>query len=259
MIEINDLKKNVPSLFAIQASPKMSERYAFVSTFDLIKPLLKTFDITQASQRATRKNGRNPAHTRHMLRMRMKGIKPLVGGTFPEVVITNSHDGQSRISLHGGLFRLVCSNGLILPLTPGSAAHANFVHLGDRQRIVDAANNVVEITKDCEAVLRRMIGSKMTDKQAAAFAKKAALAAYGDDFNSFDPKLLLEARREEDKDNTVWNILNRVQENITRGGVSFASRSSGRNFSTRGITHIGRTLDFNGALWQLAEGYAKAA
>lgn len=259
MIELNDLRKKIPSIFAKAPSPKMSERYAFVSTYDLIQPLLKTFDVTSAVQRATRKDGRNPEFTRHMLRLRQKGIKPLAGGSLPEVIITNSHDGQSRISLQAGLFRLVCSNGLVIPYFPGSGGYANFVHLGDRSRIIDAANNVVELARSLEAPLRQMIAVKLTDRQQATFAKKAAVAAYGEDFDSFDPKLLLAVRREEDKDPTVWNVYNRVQENITRGGIAFVRPSSGRTFTTRGVTHIGRTLDFNAALWGIAAGYAKAA
>lgn len=259
MIKLSDLRINVPSIFAAQPAPHMSDRYAFVSTYDLVEPLLKTFEITGAVQRATRKSGRDPRFTRHELRLRPNGVKKIVGGVVPEVVIVNSHDGQSRISITAGLYRFVCANGLTVPFKPGSATAAAFVHLGDRSRIVTAANAAIETGRAAGATVRKMMDCKLSPRQLAAFAKAAALSAYGDDWQAFDPALLLAVRRPEDEGNDVWTVMNRLQENILRGGVSFESSNSGRTFATRGITHIGRRLDFNNDLWTRAAKLAKAA
>lgn len=256
-LSLDTLRRTVPSIFSKTAAPKMSTRYAFISTAELIEPLLKTYDITQASQRSTRKNGRDPAFTRHIVRLRPKGSKPIVGGAHPEVLVTNSHDGQSKFSIFAGLFRLVCSNGLVISWGPKQGGE--FVHVGDRDRILDQAAAAVKLAQGVEPVVRAMTKNLMTEKQMASFAAAAALLAYGGDFDRFDPTLLLAARREEDKDPTVWNVYNRVQENVMRGGVSFVSAASQREFSTRGITHIGRTIDFNAGLWDLAAKHVKKA
>ncbi|MBV8275090.1 MAG: DUF932 domain-containing protein, partial [Verrucomicrobia bacterium] len=34
----------------------------------------------------------------------------------PEVVLVNSHDKSSAYQLHCGLFRLVCTNGMVISL-----------------------------------------------------------------------------------------------------------------------------------------------
>ena len=247
-LTLDQVRKSAPSIFAKHASPKMSERYAFIPTCDLIQPLLdKGFIITQAVQRATR--ARDPMYTRHMLRMRLDNCKPVVGDVFPEVVFTNSHDGQSKWQFHGGLFRLICSNGMV---TGFAASFLSFVHRGLTEMIYAQAMEAVENSAKMKPVIKAMVKHQLTDHQMAVFAAEAAKIAY-DEPMTFEPKLLLEARRVEDNGNTVWKVFNRIQENVTRGGVSFQSAASGRQFHTRGITHIGRTVDFNQRLWQLAE------
>lgn len=244
-------RKTCPSIFATHAAPKMSDRYAFVSTADLIAPLLGSgYTVTQASQRSTRSNGRDPAFTRHIVRMRAPGAKPIVGDTFPEVVLTNSHDGQSRLQMHAGLFKLLCSNGLVVGLGPNVST--SFVHSGDRARILDGANEAVKLAASVGPLVQEMTKVKLTDKQMKRFAKEAAKIAYEEKEDRFDASLLLAARREGDADSTLWHVFNRVQENVIRGGVAFVSPTSGRTFTTRGITHIGRTTDFNLRLWDLA-------
>jgi hypothetical protein len=250
VLTLDAVRKIAPSVFAKQASPKMSERYLFVSTADIIAPLLEQgFAITQAVQRSTRRGGRDPQFTRHMLRLRPMNVKPVVGDVYPEVALSNAHDGQARIVINGGLFRLVCSNGMVTSM--GESYSAGFRHLGDAEKIRDGIKAVVSGSKDVLAKVQRMSKHKMTEKAQIKMAAAAVKLTWDED--KLDPKLLLEARREEDKKDDLWTTFNRIQENLVRGGVRFQSASSNRQLMTRGITHIGRSLDLNLGLWQLAE------
>ena len=58
-------------------------------------------------------------------------------------------------------------------------------------------------------------------------------------------------RRAEDLDTSVWTVLNRVQENLLRGGLTRHS-VSGRLVRTRSITSIREDVRINGGLWDLA-------
>jgi len=246
-LNMNQLKTAAPSVFATKASPKMSDRYAFVPTIDLIKPLLDDgFRVVEAQQRATTK--RDPRYTRHALRLRAPNVKPMVGDTFPELVVTNSHDGQSRYIIRGGLYRLICSNGMVTGVAAMSFATA---HRGDSGEILKSALEVTRKTVDLEKTLARWSKLKLSDANQAKLAAAAAKLAY--DKPGFDPKLLLNVRRTEDAGSDLWSVFNRIQENIITGGVSFESRASHRTFRTRGITHIGRNIELNQGLWELAE------
>lgn len=251
-LTLESLRKTCPSIFAGNPSPKMSERYAFVSTAAILEPLLKAgYIITQADQRSVRRDGRNPLFTRHQVRLRKKGAKPVVGDAIPEVVIVNSHDGQSRFQIFGGLFRLLCLNGLVVGVAGLSDASGKLIHLGDPSKILDAVARVVKRSTEAVQLVGEMTKVKLGEKAQIKFAKKAAAIAYGDDDKRFDSKLLLAPRREVDKGDDVWTVYNRVQENIVRGGVRFVSPTD-RNLMTRGITHIGRSIEINTGLWDLA-------
>jgi len=60
--------------------------------------------------------------------------------------------------------------------------------------------------------------------------------------------------REEDEGNSLWKVLNVVQEKLIRGGLSYKLRN-GRNQTARELTNIDRQVDVNKKLWELAEDY----
>jgi hypothetical protein len=246
-LTLEQVRSAAPSIFSTRPHSKMSERYAFVSTAKLIEPLLKDgFTLSSARQRAA--SARDPKFTRHELRLRPENVKPMVGDTFPEVIISNSHDGQSRLVLRGGLYRLVCSNGLVTGVAAVSLAER---HVGDRNAIIEAALQVVSKTSSLRKIVESMTKVTLTDKQQASFAIEAAKLAY-EGQPSFDPQLLLGSRREADTATNVWAVYNRVQENLIRGGIQFQT-PQGRRVTTRGISHIGRSNELNVGLWDLAE------
>ncbi|MFP3531730.1 DUF932 domain-containing protein, partial [Burkholderia sp. SIMBA_013] len=63
---------------------------------------------------------------------------------------------------------------------------------------------------------------------------------------------LLAPRRFEDRRDDLWTVFNRVQENLTKGGLHGRSRT-GRAMSTRPITGIDQDVKLNRALWMLAD------
>jgi hypothetical protein len=63
---------------------------------------------------------------------------------------------------------------------------------------------------------------------------------------------LIQARRREDSGHSLWNIFQRVHENVIRGGLPGRS-SQGRRLQTRPVGSIDRGVSLNRALWMLAE------
>ncbi|MNY58986.1 hypothetical protein D3C86_1953870 [compost metagenome] len=67
------------------------------------------------------------------------------------------------------------------------------------------------------------------------------------------PAQLLVPRRLEDDSPDLWSAYNRVQENLTQGGLH-GRTATGRRHSTRPIQGIDQNLKINRALWILAKG-----
>jgi len=69
-----------------------------------------------------------------------------------------------------------------------------------------------------------------------------------------DADTLLKARRTEDEGTDLWTTVNRVQENLIRGGVSDSHRDRrGRLRSVRALRGIDSKVGLNKGLWSLAE------
>lgn len=245
-----DQLKQFPSLFATNAHPKMSDRYTFLSTADVIEPLLKEgYICTQATQRATRAGKRDPKFTRHMVRLRAAKVKPAVGDIFPEVIITNSHDGQCTWRMHGGATRLACLNGMTTSIAQFKGI--TVAHRGELESILDQIRVAIDTSAEIIPMFERMADKKMSQRSQLNFAQKAAELVW--ESPDFDTRVLLASRRPADEGDSVLLVYQRVQENLIRGGVAIQhTTGQARPAVTRGITHIGRGIDVNLGLWQMA-------
>jgi hypothetical protein len=66
------------------------------------------------------------------------------------------------------------------------------------------------------------------------------------------PEKILEARRSDDKENTLWNTYNIIQENVIKGGISSVN-ANGRRTRTRGVNDVYNSVRINKSLWELTE------
>ena len=108
----NFIKSVAPSVYSTGPSHTVSDKYSFIPTTQIITDLSNEgWEVYDASQRKSRTGGE--MFTKHMLRFRNENI-PMTGDIVPEIILTNSHDGRNAFNLHAGLFRLVCSNGLVI-------------------------------------------------------------------------------------------------------------------------------------------------
>ena len=70
------------------------------------------FLVTQTNTLKPRK--RDPRVVRHFVRMRHEQHMREINGSVPEIMVINANDGSSSLRMEAGLFRFVCSNGLIV-------------------------------------------------------------------------------------------------------------------------------------------------
>src|SRR6266576_6609348 len=112
---MDSLKAIVPSAFATQPHSSRSSRYAYIPTSEVIEGLIaQGFAPFKAVQSRSRIEGKTE-FTKHMIRFRHSDASAIqVGGNIPEVVLINSHDGTSAYKLLSGIFRVICTNGLVI-------------------------------------------------------------------------------------------------------------------------------------------------
>lgn len=265
-IMLSDLERFVPSVVASEAHGSRSDKYGFVSTLDLLMGLRDRFQIVQASQSRVRSDASRREYTKHMIRLRQRNAAPVteLGGLFPELVLINSHDGSSSYQLMAGLFRLVCSNGMVICDTSMGAVRiphkANAV--GDvidaSYTVVDSAQGSVEQAREWSRIeLKR--DEQMFLAEAAhtlRFEPETSLAA------AIQPAALLAPRRFADTGSDLWSVANRVQENVIKGGLHGIARNDedhrrSRRVRTRAVTGVDQDVKLNKAIWALAQKMAE--
>lgn len=252
----DQLHRSAPSIFATRPYESMSSRYKFVGT-DTVLDIMRGLDFhpVQAMQSKPRKTEKH-GFTRHFIRLRHADhLSSFHGEEVPEIVLENSHDGTAAYRLHAGIFRFVCSNGLIV-------ASANFgaisvKHSGGRDfesRIIEATHQIAEHTPAAfktvaewkQIILPRSVQLDMAQR---AFDLKP--------LDGIKPAFLLTARRQEDYTDEegrrdLWRTFNTLQENTLRGGIQGVN-PRGRRTRTRSIRSVAATIGLNRELWGIAE------
>lgn len=200
-----------------------------------------------------------------MLRFRHADMGALVvGDVVPEVVVINSHDGACAFRLIAGLYRLVCSNGLMV--SDAEIESISVRHTGNiLQAVVDGSYTIVGNAAKALGTVKQWRQLQLTDGERHAFATSAHILRFADaegkTTTPITPDQLLVPRRYDDQGKDLWTTFNVLQENALKGGLSGIQRDAEgrrvRSVSTRQIRGIDGNVQLNRSLWTLAERLAE--
>lgn len=256
-IETDHLRRIAPSVFAEDAHGSRSEKYAYIPTSAILERLaaegFQPYAVSQGGSRDETKRG----FTKHLIRLRHESMTLQLGQVHNEIVLLNSHDGTSSYRLMAGAYRTACLNGLVV--AQSTIEDIRIPHKGDVAGLVlDGCIEMLEKLPEVSETIREMASLRLTDAEQTAFARAALVARYDDLQESpITPEQVLTVRRSADVENSVWNVFNRAQENIIRGGVPYVQRDdNGRRVAyrrTREIKGVDQNTSVNRALWALAE------
>lgn len=250
-LALEDLRSKVPAVFAGGAHESLSHKYTFIPTELVLLGLMSAgFVPVEARQAGSRKT--SPMHARHVVRLRRRFETVSLRDSVPEVVFLNSHDGSSAYQLRLGLFRAVCTNGLIVSV--GAFPALCVAHRGDIvDEVVTAALEASERFEMLAGRVERMEQRRLDRDEQLNFAGKALGLRYPEpEMAGMQPSQLLGSRRAEDVSDDLWTVFNRVQENLLGGGL-VRRTPTGRLSRTRRITSIRADVRLNSRLWGLAE------
>lgn len=256
-IDDKQLRAFSPAIFAKSGIEGVSDKYGFVSTISVINAMRESGFVPVEVRQSKRRDEAKMPWTKHMLKFRPDGTlkKVQVGDVVPQVVLLNSHDRSSGFHLIAGLYRLVCSNGLLV----ADGASVEPIRVPHTLRMVqDIVDKSRVLIKDVDGVYKLredMLATELTKQQAMKFASRAMDARPPGRAGTLPVETLLEPRRAGDEAMDLWHVFNRVQENMLRGGnITTVTNADGRErqVQTRGIGRIERDVQVNSALWSLA-------
>jgi hypothetical protein len=260
------VRQYAPSAFATAPHSSRSERYTYIPTVNVIEGMIKAgFQPFSASQSRSRIEGKSE-FTKHMIRFRHQDVTAAlaVGDVIPEVILVNSHDGTSAYKLIAGMFRLVCSNGLMV--ADSTTGSVSVMHKGNIiAEVVEASNEIISHSEKALTAVGEWGRLQLTDGEQRAFAEAAHTVRFADAEGKVSTPItaeqLLRPRRSEDHGSDLWKTFNRVQENVIKGGLHGVIRDDNgrrlRAVSTRQVKGIDQDVKLNRAMWQLAERMAE--
>lgn len=257
------VREMCPVAFATKpTNPNVSEKYLHVNSETIIDDLEKLgWKPVTAASRAQRNKA--TIFSKHMISFQNPDI--IIKGkegddAFPRIIMTNSHDGLNSFQFKVGIYRLVCSNGLVIAdeeFSDFKIRHKGYT-FEELRGVVNQA--VLDLPNKVE-VLNKMKATTLTQAQKNKLALDAMLVRAGITPDSEEAKKfdydeetiedILEPTREEDKGNDLWKVFNVVQEKITQGGFS-AALSGAKVRKVRKIKSFEKDLKINQSLFKLA-------
>lgn len=248
----DQIHRVAPSIFAEAPHESRSQRYAYIPTATVLTELRKEgFQPFMVTQTRTRHEDRRD-YTKHMIRLR-HASQINARGEANEIILLNAHDGTSSYQMLAGMFRFVCSNGLVCGDT---VADVRVPHKGDvAGQVIEGAYQVLHGFDRALESRESMQAITLHDSEAEVFAR-AALSLKYDDPDKPAPiteSQILMPRRFDDRRPDLWSVFNRTQENLTKGGLSGRS-ANGRRQQTRPVQGIDSDVRLNRVLWLLADG-----
>ena len=241
----------------------LSKHYSFVPTMNVVNDLRDLgYEVVDAKQVKARKKSTN-GYQKHMLTFEHPKYKVEGKEEYPQILLTNSHDGGNAFTLSAGIFRLVCSNGLVIKTEDYGSAR--LVHKGySFEAVQELVKQFEETVSEVLNKITEMKKVELTKEQQIEFAKKAALLrftakSYNEDniadVVSIDD--LLNVERKEDAGNGLYEVFNRVQESIVQGKYLYAASGKVNDADTktrkaRPIKNFKQSIDVNKKLSALA-------
>lgn len=266
----DQIRKTAPYIFATKpTNGAVSGRYVFASTETIIDDMEKLgWGVVQCKQQRANKN--STVRSFHMVAFQNPDIyitKETKNGeeieAYPQVILTNSHDGFNSFKFRIGIFRLICSNGMVLATEEFESISIRHINYTFEELRTTIAASIEKVEKHV-AVMNRMQATKLTIEQRRDFALNALAIRMSkdiDEVKATDEELdeLLEPLRDEDKGENLWATFNVLQEKIIKGLYHHGKTKLGKDRKARPITGPAKDIEVNQGLFRQASTYLIAA
>lgn len=245
---LEQIKTMAPSVFTTDKAPHLTDKYIQTPTSRVVEDLMSLgWQVTKAQEVKARKG---KGFQKHMIVFRNPEI--MIKGangddSFPQILLTNSHDGKAAFNFRIGIFRLVCSNGLVVSDTDFnnvSIRHINYSFETLQTKIQEVIAKLPNLVQKINLFKQ----TELTEAQMVDFAQKAALLRTKKTINIMD---VLAPERPQDAGNDLWVVFNRVQEKILGGSYKYGSK----NRKARSVKNFQKDIELNEQLFELAGTY----
>ena len=225
-LSLEEIKEIAPSVFTTNGSKDTSDKYTHIPTDRVIRDLellgWKVADVKEVSARKDTTIG----YQKHLVVFRNDDV--VITGedgdtVYPQILLTNSHDGKNAFKFQAGLFRMICENGLVI--ADESFEDYSIRHMGyDFESLQSLIKEMVANLDVTVESMNKMKKIELDENQQLELAKKlleVRLEGTGNTYDSYQPSNINRSQRKEDNGTDLWSVFNRQQENIIEGNFKY--------------------------------------
>lgn len=258
VLSIDDVKDKAGSVFSESSSEDVSRLYNHISTSTIIDDMqLLGWHMVDAKEVKARKD-RTKGFQKHLIVFRNNSLKiedKKGDVVYPQILLTNSHDGRNSFTFTAGLFRMVCENGLVV--STENFGTIKIRHMGyNFEELQSKIKYMVSKLPLTIASMEKMKNIHLDLKEALEFAKKSIDIRFTEQEQSgisINLEDLISPIREEDSDDSLWVLYNIIQEKMISG--NFEYEKEGKFRRARKISSFSTDIKINKDLFELAYGY----
>jgi hypothetical protein len=244
-LSLEEIKEMAPSVFTTNGSKDTSDKYTHIPTDRVIRDLeVLGWKVADVKEVAARKED-NKGFQKHLVVFRNEDV--VITGedgdtVYPQILLTNSHDGKNSFKFQAGLFRMICENGLVIAdesFEDYSIRHMGYDFDALQSLIKDMVSNL-DLTVES---MNKMKKIELDEKQQIELAKRLLdirLENTGNTYDEDQPKMINWSQRKEDNGADLWSIFNRQQENIIEGNFKYFNEEKYGKYENVNMGLIGR-------------------
>jgi hypothetical protein len=245
--------ESIPSIGNVSKHSSRTKKYKNISTEKVLNRLITNgFNISDAQTVRCRDKERIP-FSKHLIRLRHNDFNEYEG-SIPEIVLVNAHDGSSAYKLYLGVFRMVCSNGMIVSSQDFGSISIRHIGKGSlSNNVLRASNSLIRKSGKLFDTINRWKEKELSNDDINAFSGIVENEIIGKDIHN---NVLTRCFRYSDKGSDFWTVFNRIQENVIKGRYSYLNEM-GRFRSGRKVNSINSNVSINTKLWNLGDTFYK--
>ena len=280
-----DLNEIAPSIFKTVPSPEVTDKYTHIPTEKVIDDMeLLGWDVIDAKEVKARTKG-TVGYQKHLVVFRNNDVvinempnniiqsdssptgyrrdngtfakKNPIDTVYPQILLTNSHDGKNAFTFTAGLFRMICENGIVI--ADKELNNIKMRHMGytfeDLQVLISDIVKKLPLTVDA---MNKMKEVELENEQVVQLAKDLLnIRIEGTDNTPSENSEfeVITTQRKEDEGNGLWEVFNVVQENIINGNFHYRTKL-GKERQARIIKNFKQDMDMNKKMFSKALEYA---
>ena len=246
---LEELKEIAPSIFTTKGAESTSDKYTHIPTDRVIQDMeLLGWKVVDAKEVKARQSS-TKGFQKHLVVFRNDEV--VINGqdgdvVYPQILITNSHDGKNAFQFTAGLFRMICENGLVV--ATDEFEDLKMRHMGytfeDLQVLIRGMVEKLPLTVEA---MNKMKEDELQEEQMFNLAKSFLDIRVEGTNNTYDKQAIedvLNVQRKNDEGNMLWEVFNRVQENIIEGNFEYKTQG-GKVRQARIIKNFKQDQDVN--------------